>query len=331
MDLTHWRGQRINKISGMSLVTGLSGTGDGKDYGTTINMLAMLQKSWGVAPFSRKDLTAKNVAVVMVEVTIPDTGVSSGQQVDVHITSFGNAKSLAGGRLLHTPLMPMPGVSEDLLLAYASGKVEIPNAEFANRAVVRRGAVFEKALMPQIVDERGVAVLLINRPGGFPRAQAIATAINESNGTDGIPRLLASVPDPRTVQIAVPPEELADPAAFLASVEELELILPPLRKSIVINRRTGTYVASPDIEIQPGARVQRGDIRVQVGPPTQPAAAGATGNAGAADDTGGVPSQTAKLSDLLDALDALAVPVKDVIEIIEALGDRLTAQIRYEE
>ena len=49
------------------------------------------------------NLQLRNVAAVMVTATLPSFA-KPGQQIDVTVSSMGNAKSLRGGTLLMTPL-----------------------------------------------------------------------------------------------------------------------------------------------------------------------------------------------------------------------------------
>src|SRR5579862_8343738 len=81
-DITRIGGERTNILTGLGLVYGLKGTGDGGSFSPAINPLrAMLAKFSD--PVTVADLNnAQNVAVVMVTATIPGPGVRDGDHLD---------------------------------------------------------------------------------------------------------------------------------------------------------------------------------------------------------------------------------------------------------
>src|ERR1700691_4360707 len=103
-DLASIQGVRANQLLGYGLVVGLDGSGDQTTQTpftvqSIINMLTQL----GVNLPPGTSLQLKNVAAVMVTATLPAFS-QPGQQIDVTVSSLGNAKSLSGGTLLMTPM-----------------------------------------------------------------------------------------------------------------------------------------------------------------------------------------------------------------------------------
>ena len=90
------------RSSAIGLVVGLHGTGDQKQTIFTTQMLAnvMLRMGLQIAP---GNITVKNIAAVFVTSSLP-AFTRAGTQMDVVVSSIGDAKSLEGGTLLLTPL-----------------------------------------------------------------------------------------------------------------------------------------------------------------------------------------------------------------------------------
>ena len=103
-NLVSVQGMRDNPLVGYGLVVGLDNTGDQTmqtpfTTQTLTNMLSQL----GITLPAGSNMQLKNVAAVMVTATLPPFA-QSGSQIDVVVSSMGNAKSLRGGTLLMTPL-----------------------------------------------------------------------------------------------------------------------------------------------------------------------------------------------------------------------------------
>ena len=94
---------RENQLVGYGLVVGLNGTGDSLNNApfTKQSLQSMLERL-GVN-IRGQTLRTGNVAAVMVTAQLP-AFAQAGQQIDVTVSSIGNAKSLRGGTLLLTPL-----------------------------------------------------------------------------------------------------------------------------------------------------------------------------------------------------------------------------------
>ena len=105
-DIATFSGVRSNQLVGYGLVVGLGNTGDTKDSFTRETLVNMMERM-GVAVDSR-NLKAGNVASVMVTANLP-VSAKAGSNIDVTVSSIGNATSLQGGVLLQTPLKGVDG------------------------------------------------------------------------------------------------------------------------------------------------------------------------------------------------------------------------------
>src|SRR5258706_14488272 len=103
------QGVRSNQLVGYGLVVGLDGTGDQTTSTpfTTQSLNALLQQM-GVTVPPGTNTQLKNVAAVMVTAQLPPFA-QPGQQIDINVSSLGNAKSLRGGTLIATPLKGADG------------------------------------------------------------------------------------------------------------------------------------------------------------------------------------------------------------------------------
>src|ERR1019366_4412929 len=109
-DITRIGGARTNVLTGMGLVVGLKGTGDGGSYMPAIRPLAALLSKFA-DPTSVAELSnASNVAIVQITATMPANGVRNGDHLDVYVLSTGAAASLRGGRLFVTPMLGATGL-----------------------------------------------------------------------------------------------------------------------------------------------------------------------------------------------------------------------------
>jgi hypothetical protein len=97
-------GVRTNQLTGYGLVVGLDGTGDQTTQMpyTTQSLSNYLNQMGVVLPPGTTSPQLKNVAAVLVTAQLP-AFAQPGQQMDVNVSSIGNAKSLKGGTLITTP------------------------------------------------------------------------------------------------------------------------------------------------------------------------------------------------------------------------------------
>jgi flagellar P-ring protein precursor FlgI len=314
-DITRIGGQRTNILTGLGLVYGLKGTGDGGDFQPAIKPLATMLGKFSNPATVRELKDVDNVALVSLTATVPGNGVRDGDHIDVYITSIGAASSLRGGRLFVTPLTgPIPGGG---IFALAEGPVVIEDPATPTVGRIVGGAVMEADLPAKYI-ENGQFTLIIEDPSAsWTIASTIAKIINDAEATSG--EMLAEAIDPKNVVVTIPAIERERPDSFISRVQRLPLPLLPTEARVTINDRTGTMIVSGDVEISPVVISHKGltittITPAPVGTPQRPVVN--TRDVIAMDTTaeGG-----AKLQDLVNALDQLKVPSEDRIAIVKEL------------
>ena len=327
-DITRMAGARTNELTGMGLVIGLKGTGDGGAYLPAIKPLAQLLGKFA-DPASVADLAnANNVAVVMVTATTPRDGVRNGDHLDVRVMSTGAATSLRGGTLYMAPLLGPTGkpytpvdangnALAPIPYALANGPIDLEDATVPTSGVVKGGAVMEADLPAKYVDDKGRFWLVIDEPSAsWAMASTIAKLVNETADTGEV---VAVAHDPKNVFVQVPLSERDRPDTFIAGVLRLTVPMVAGEARVRINAKTGTIVAGADVEIGPVVISQRGLTVTTMSPPQRPS----PGNPQRLLH-GSVPLDTtgtggARLQDLADAFDQLKVPVEDRIYILKEM------------
>src|SRR5271169_5116826 len=106
-DITTIEGVRDNPLVGYGVVVGLNRTGDSQQTVFSTQTLANLLQRMGV-PVPAGSVRVNNIAAVFVTATLPPFA-RPGMKIDVTVSSAGDAKSLAGGLLLMTPLKAADG------------------------------------------------------------------------------------------------------------------------------------------------------------------------------------------------------------------------------
>jgi flagellar P-ring protein precursor FlgI len=260
-DLVMISGARDNQLVGYGLVAGLAGDGD-KDQAYTKQTVANLLVRYGIN-IPASTLSAKNVAVVMVTADIPPF-LKNGARIDVTVASMGDAKSLAGGVLLQTPLLGADGkvyaVAQGpmVLGGFAAGEGGAGGATVTKNhpttAQIVNGALVEKEIPTQFVRDNSVELLL--RDPSFNSASAMALAINE------VFTNAAHAMDSSTVLVQMPEGAEASPVDFISRLNMIE-VTPDTPARIIINERTGTIVATASIHISSCA-VASGNITINV-------------------------------------------------------------------
>ncbi len=337
-DVSHLKGRRQNTLVGYGLVVGLPGTGDGGKYLPSILQLkSMLDRFEIPVPASALGDT-KNVAIVMVEATLPENGVREGDRLDVRVNSTGASKSLQGGYLVPTPLQG-PGL--DRIFAFASGPVRLQDAKVKTSGLVVSGATMEEDVVHNYIirneDARAWEFTLVIEDvhASSALASVIAQMINESVSEIGQIRRLARVAGPKNVVVQIPDEEMGHPFEFIGRIENLELLMPAGEARIVINRKTLTLVVGDGVEIGPAVIAHNGMTITTVQPPRKPTAEEplVAEQYVAGIDTEKRQDRAARLKDVVDALNQLNVPAKDIIEIVEELyrSGKITGKLVIQE
>jgi flagellar P-ring protein precursor FlgI len=95
-------------LVGVGLVIGLAGTGDSAiDANAIDSSIVGVLKRAGLEPW-RDQIKPGRIAVVMLSAQLPD-GARDGTQIAVSVSAIGDARSIAGGTLLVTPLRDADG------------------------------------------------------------------------------------------------------------------------------------------------------------------------------------------------------------------------------
>src|SRR5213593_2862172 len=185
-DIGHFAGVRSNALSGYGLVIGLNKTGDKRQTFFTQQTLLNMLERFGLS-VNNPAIRVENIAGVMMTANLGPFE-KPGSQIDVTVSSIGDATSLQGGILLQTPLIGPDGnvyaVAQGALVigGFAAGNAStgvtvnhptvgrIPNGANVERAVV--------AGMPQAID---VLEIELDR-SDFTTIKRAADALNTTFG-----------------------------------------------------------------------------------------------------------------------------------------------------
>ena len=326
------QGVRSNQLSGYGLVVGLDGTGDQTTQMpyTTQSVQNYLQQMGITLPgnINARNIQLKNVAAVIVTAELP-AFAQPGQQIDVVISSMGNAKSLKGGTLITTPLRGADGE----IYALAQGNMVVGGAgasqggskvqiNHLSAGRIPMGAQVERAV-PSPFNEGDTIRLGLNA-ADFQTASKVVQVINSRYGLG-----TAAALDGRTVEVRAP----MDPSArvgFMAAIEELQLTGSRPAAKVVINPRTGSIVMNQAVSLKPSA-IAHGNLAITIDSTpviSQPNAfsQGETvvrekANIQVTQEPGSivnVPS-SANLADVVRSLNALGATPQDLLAILQAL------------
>ena len=319
-DVTHLQGRRENRLMGYGLVIGLQASGDGGKYLASIMQLQTMLAKFEIPIPAAALVDTKNVAIVMVEATIPDNGVREGDRIDVKVNSTGAAKSLLGGHLVPTPLQG-PGL--DRIFAFASGPIRLTDQAIKTSGVVTQGATMEANVIHNYIsDDWQITLVLEDVHASHALAAIIAQMINENASEVGQIRRLARAVGPKNVMITIPEQERDNPTDFIGRIENTELLMPPGEARVVINRKSGTIVIGDGVEVGPAVISHNGMSIMTQSPPAvgTPDAPVITEKYAASINAPNRDNRGAKLQELVDGLNQLGVPSKDIIEIVENLN-----------
>lgn len=259
-DLASIAGVRNNQLVGYGLVVGLNGTGDKTKF-TGQSMRSMLREM-GVTLPPGTDPKSKNVAAVAVHADLPPF-LKPGQNIDVTISSLGDAKSLRGGSLIMTPLKGVDGQ----IYAMAQGNLVVggfgAEAGDGSRVTVNipsagripNGAIIERTVKNAF--NVGNHIILNLHQADFTTASRLTDRINHTLGK-GTARSM----DASSVKVNAP----RDPnqrVPFLSLIENLELSPGEAAAKIVVNSRTGTIVIGQHVRVSPAA-VTHGNLSVTI-------------------------------------------------------------------
>jgi flagellar P-ring protein precursor FlgI len=327
-DIADFEGVRENQLVGYGLVVGLAGSGDSlRNSPFTRESLAAMLERMGVSS-TNGNLNTRNVAAVMVTANLPPFA-AQGSRIDVAVSALGDARSLAGGQLLVTPLMG----ADQQVYAVAQGPVAIggfsaqgQSGSSVSRGVPTAGRIASGALVERELDfdiaAQGELRLALRNPD-FTTARRIAEAINGALGGDAARAL-----SPGQVAVRRSDGYSGDMVALIAAIERLEVAVDaPAR--IVIDETSGVVVMGENVRVSTVA-VAQGNLTISVNETprvSQPAplSEGETvvvpqSDVSVEEDAGDLAViEGVRLRDLVDGLNRLGVSPRDMISILQAL------------
>jgi len=319
------------QLTGYGLVVGLDRTGDrargrsGSAY--TVQSIANMLERFGIDVDARS-LGSRNAAAVMVTATL-DPFAGPGSAMDVTVASLGDARSLAGGILLQTPMQDMASGTSDIyamaqgsvltgtLLASAAGTSTRTGPTNTGR-VPSGGRVIQA---PETVLPTGSLDLVLRQPD-FTNAAAVTEAINTA-----FPSAATTV-HAGLVRVEVP-ADAGGPAGLMAALEGLRVDLDvPAR--VVVNERTGTIVAGGAVSISE-VMITYGALTISTAVDPVVSQPGAFSQGETARDrvgTTGIDQQPVRsvvlqpnttIAELAAALNELGLSARDVIAVFQAI------------
>jgi flagellar P-ring protein precursor FlgI len=326
-DLAQVAGVRGNPLVGYGLVVGLDGSGDRTSQTQfTVQSLKSMLDQLGVTIPPGVNPQLKNVAAVAISAELP-AFAKPGQQIDVTVSSIGNAGSLRGGQLLMAPLKGADGqvyaIAQGALVVSGFGAQGKDGSKISvnatNTGRIPNGAIVERAVSAGT----GSGTVTLNlHQSDFTTAARIVSAIDGAFGP-GHARALDGV----TIEISPP---AGDRVGFLARLESLDVSPGAAAAKVIVNSRTGTVVMGGQVTVLPAA-VSHGSLTVSV---TESALVSQPG-AFAGGDTAVVPQSTIQASQtggrmfkleggtsldaIVRAVNAVGAAPGDIVAILEAL------------
>ena len=183
-DLARLGGAHDGGILGYGLVVGLGGTGDSPRNQPTVQSVSNMLREFGLqVPLT--GISSRNVAAVLVTASMP-TPVRSGDRLDVNVAAIGDARSLAGGTLLLTPLLD----GQRHVCATAQGPLtvggyrfeqngNVSQKNFPTSASIPEGAIAECQSNAEVLNDDGTLDLLLNSPD-YTTAMRVAATISQA-------------------------------------------------------------------------------------------------------------------------------------------------------
>lgn len=259
-DIATVEGVRDNPLIGYGLVVGLNGTGDRRQTVFTTQTLSniLLRMGLQVPPGAMR---VNNVAAVFVTASLPPFA-RPGTQLDVTVSSIGDAKSLDGGTLLISPLRAADGqvyaTAQGSLTVggYASGAPG--NSKQLNHPTVGRipaGAIVERDSSVQLSSLEHISLLL--REPDFAAADTVADAINREMHAP-----FAQAIDGRRIELLFGKEHSAALPSVLARIQAVT-VEAQLPAKVIVNERTGTIVLGKNVRLG-AVSILHGNLSVEI-------------------------------------------------------------------
>lgn len=329
-------GHKEMRLTGMGLVVGLNGTGDGGDAGPTIRALAAAMRAMHAPVLDPRELRdADNVAIVLIDATIPKTGLHKGQRLDCYVSSYLGAKSLRGGRLLVTPLQSAD-MRTQALVGTCSGSLVIEDPTTPTKARIPDGVILETDLfkrseyLNQIVDtstgEPKIRLLLNESHSSFITARMITELVNQAFEFESFDQQHATPVSPSIIDVTIPKTWQSTPVEFIAEVMDLKINSPHSLSRVQVNSKTGVVIVSGDVELSP-VLINHPNLQINIGP--NPVIFDGAQFRSLSDEQS--VRTTSRLDQLVKALNELGVPRDAMIEVLRELSRSGKLHAIYEE
>lgn len=259
-DSASFFGVRDNQLIGYGLVVGLDGTGDNSAFSK--QSFKTLLSRMGVTLPEGVLATSTNMASVVVHADLP-AFAKPGKEIDITVSSIGDAKSLRGGTLLMTPLKGVDGK----IYAMAQGNLVVGGFGIegndgssikVNVPVVGRipgGAIVEVTPVNKFMEKEHISLLL--KQPDFTTAKIIADTINQHIGAG-----TAQTIDSATIDIKAP-DVREKRVRFISVIENLKFAPAEPNAKIIVNSRTGTIVVGKHVKVG-AAAVSHGSLIVTI-------------------------------------------------------------------
>lgn len=322
-DLATLAGVRTNQLVGYGLIVGLNGTGDSPGTRYTEDSFANMLSQLGISVPVGTKLNSKNVAAVMVTATL-SSFMKKGHNIDINISSIGNAKSLLGGTLLLTPLKGADG------RVYAMGQGNLLVSGFSATAPdgtnsvtvntpsggrIPNGATVEEDIPNPFYFSKTLTYNL--HSPDFTTARRMADAINELMGPG------TAKPLDATSCVVTAPKKMDQRVDYVSVLENIDFKPAEEIAKIIINARSGTIVISENVHVHTAA-VSHGNLVVTISDDLF----GTTGFGGLANQDVTVEQKNNRafvlpkgttLKDIVRGINAVGATPNDVMAILDAL------------
>ncbi|MEZ4741292.1 MAG: flagellar basal body P-ring protein FlgI [Bdellovibrionota bacterium] len=312
-DLVNLKGVRSNQLLGYGLVIGLAGTGDSAGSISTNRSVANMLTRLGITANSQEIVSGSTAAVIASAELPPFARI--GDKIDLRISTIGDAKSLAGGTLLLTPMRAGDGN----VYVIGQGAVIVGQASGTGTGVltvatVPTGGVVEKEFIPTLVSDGFVELSL-----KIPDFTTNSRITDEVNGK--FKGFFAESLDPSRIKIEIPPQFDGKIVEFVSELENLTVQVD--RKAVVVlNERTGTVVMGSGVMINP-VTIAHGGLSITIG--------GKDSKRGNSKKASLMAVEGTTVGDLVSALNDLGVRPTDLIGILQAMyaAGALQAELKF--
>jgi flagellar P-ring protein precursor FlgI len=209
----------------------------------------------------------------------------NGDRISVRLSTLGDAKSLAGGTLLLTPLEG----GDQKVYALAQGGILGGNSPILTVATLPEGGVIERDFEPFFGEDNTLVLSL--KEGDFVTNYRTAKKINQH-----FKGFYAKSLSLTGIQVTIPPQYQDQLVSFIAALESLD-VETDQKAVIAINEKTGTIAIGHMVQIEP-VTIAHGALSISVQ---------------------NKPSSLVQVSDLIKGLNDLGAKPQDVIDILRTL------------